>query len=76
MENPVEDDLWEDHDWGGKNHVGLLIAAEYERTEEISGGQGLMEANYRRGLGKMPAVAPWRTRRKEDTAYQVYFVRI
>jgi len=38
-------DLWEDREWGGKNHEGLYIAAEYERTEEISGGHGYMEAN-------------------------------
>jgi len=76
MEDPMENGLWQDHELCGKNHEGLLIAAEYERMEEISGGQGYMEANYWRGLGKMPAVAPWRTRRKKDIAYQVYFVRI
>lgn len=49
MKDPMENDLWEDHEWGGKNHEGLLIAAEYERTEEISGGQG-----YRGELLKRP----------------------
>ena len=30
MENPLEIDLWKDHDRGGKNHEVLLIVAEYE----------------------------------------------
>lgn len=46
MEDPMENGLWQDHELCGKNHEGLLIAAEYERMEEISGGQGYMEANY------------------------------
>lgn len=47
MEDFMEEDLSEDHDWDGTTTSGgLLTVAEYKTMEETRKGLGYLEANY------------------------------
>jgi len=62
FEKSLEEDLWEDHDWDGKDSLLLLNV----RMEETSTAHGYLEANCWGGQRPMRAQEPLKIRRKNN----------